>query len=536
MVSSSYNCRQIDSYVPSFLTLSQSFYYGYPIYQQIICFSQPITRFSLVCSPNQYIHILSGYYGIQSQTLTRCVTDTSSIPTMCYNEIIFGLINNTCEYQNNCSLIVSSNTFGDPCYGFKKQIFIQYQCLDLITLNTINQCPITATNITRNCPTQSENNTKVNIFCEPTIMSLQCTSPYVIRIICAFYGIDSVTRCSGGYYYGAPSSCYSNSSQTLVINSCNGKRSCILNGNPDFSMSGFIDPCYGFTKALYVQWQCVLNVSSTTVVASTATSNSLPYCKNLVRPNGTCPKMSSPFQPEYLNSTQLYSFGYPIYQISICSGGLVNILCFSDTVIHIYAAYFGVQTDTFLPTCFSGSSEYPKECYYANGFNFINSTCENNQTCSFNANIANLGDGCPIFPKQLFIQYQCVDQYALSSTIYQCTQNSSIPLICPQLNTYALQVNQQTWCEDEVLNITCLNNKTIQILCAFYGIHPVITDCGIGSLQSIPVCYFKSSFQIISNLCNNLNNCTFDSFQTQFGDPCGITNVPNVLFVQWKCF
>ena len=80
--------------------------------------------------------------------------------------------------------------------------------------------------------------------------------------------------CIGGNYIGAPTSCYANSAKEQVI-------------NPNYQQSGFIDPCYGFSKILYIQYKCVSpsSLTTTTSTVSPSTTTGLPYCVNNVVPS-----------------------------------------------------------------------------------------------------------------------------------------------------------------------------------------------------------------------------------------------------------
>ena len=93
--------------------------------------------------------------------------------------------------------------------------------------------------------------------------------------------------CIGGNYIGAPTSCYANSAKEQVITTCNGRTSCSIIGNPNYQQSGFIDPCYGFSKILYIQYKCVSpsSLTTTTSTVSPSTTTGLPYCVNNVVPS-----------------------------------------------------------------------------------------------------------------------------------------------------------------------------------------------------------------------------------------------------------
>ena len=478
---------------------------------------------------------------------TSCLSSlqsSASAPSYCFSKEVFTLINSTCEYQSNCSLIVTTNQLGDPCYGYSKQLMVQYQCVDLTSAILINQCPLN-TNTSTACTAQTDPSILISIWCEPSIMSIKCPSPNLIQIVCAYYGIDSSYQCPGGFYYGAPTSCYSASSGKKVFTRCNGKSSCEILGNPNFQVSGFADPCNGFSKILYVQYRCISSSALAATTTSTTTSSqfnsqqvpsaSLSLVENNILPFGSCNSIAStPYVPVFLNNQSLTSFEYLINQQIGCLGSTIYLLCPAKSVIHIYSAYFGIQSTSSAPVCFIKSVQQPTQCYYTQSFDYINSTCEYQQSCTIFADPEILGDACPAYSqKELLIQYQCVDSDILSSTINQCTTDLSPPFVCPTLNSTDIQ--QQIWCDGDTMNITCQNSKNINVLCAFYGLHPTLnTTCGISLLSpNIPVCFFHSSFTFIQTLCSNNTSCLLENFANYFTDPCD--GQTKALLVQWQC-
>lgn len=68
----------------------------------------------------KFLLTLVAYFGVQLPTETSCLSDlsfSSSPPTFCFAKEVFYLVNSTCEYLNNCTVIVTSSQLGDPCYG-----------------------------------------------------------------------------------------------------------------------------------------------------------------------------------------------------------------------------------------------------------------------------------------------------------------------------------------------------------------------------------------------------------------------------------
>ena len=199
---------------------------------------------------------------------------------------------------------------------------------------------------------------------------------------------------------------------------------------------------------------------------------------------------------------------------------------------NFFKAYYGIQANT-LRLCSNFTNELPAKCYYPSVFTSIQSMCENKSSCVLRAtaatySVTNLCSNS--YPRQLFVQYQCVDSYGLSVTISKCNSNVSVPLICPATNLAS--VNQTTACDSSnaPMNLTCPNGNTITIVCAFYGLHPSITECTLST--NPPVCYFASSFTSVSTTCNGQQSCSI-AFVNSFADPCG--GLSKALVVQWKC-
>jgi hypothetical protein len=142
-------------------------------------------------------------------------------------------------------------------------------------------------------------------------------------------------------------------------------------------------------------------------------------------------------------------------------------------------------------------------------------------------------DMCPRFSKQLTVQYQCVDAKVLANTISACNLNTVPPLICPAVSSYPHAVQEQTWCDGASMSLSCATGLRLQILCAFYGVHPTLNACNIEYLSYKPVCYFRSSMTTVNATCGGLNSCTIGNFTSTFLDPC--QDVDKALYVQWRC-
>lgn len=137
----------------------------------------------------------------------------------------------------------------------------------------------------------------------------------------------------------------------------------------------------------------------------------LPTCPQQP-PNDTC-SQSSPYEPSFLSNSTLLYFGYPIFEQVMCQNSRLILVCPTSLVVHIYAAYYGVQLETATAQCIQSTngSELNAKCYVKQAFDVIRKSCEWESRCEVRATVSTLGgpDLCPTNQKQLFLQYQCVD-------------------------------------------------------------------------------------------------------------------------------
>lgn len=150
------------------------------------------------------------------------------------------------------------------------------------------------------------------------------------------------------------------------------------------------------------------------------------------------PSSFSPYEPKFATkATQTY-FHYPLQQQLVCQGSRLILVCPSPLVIHIHAAYYGIQSATRSSTCTTSSYEIPAKCYLPHTFDIINETCARKPSCQLRAASSTLADNidyCPSYQKQLLIQYLCVhDNDYLARAIEQCPINWVVPPICAPVN------------------------------------------------------------------------------------------------------
>lgn len=187
-------------------------------------------------------------------------------------------------------------------------------------------------------PLTASNLQKEQVWCEPSTMSIECPRNQLIRILCGFYGIDPTHSCPGAFKSGAePTYCYSNSSYERLIAECDGRRKCVLSGEPDFvNGAGFSNPCPGYAKILLVQWECVEDVAyepkanHTTIQTSFETSiKSTEICSldSMTQYDSSACPNHSPYVPSFLTNLTSSSLDYPIFQQIICNSGKLFLTC-----------------------------------------------------------------------------------------------------------------------------------------------------------------------------------------------------------------
>jgi hypothetical protein len=134
-----------------------------------------------------------------------------------------------------------------------------------------------------------------------------------------------------------------------------------------------------------------------------------------------------PFQ-SFLTISSSYSFGYLINQQIVCidgqtgNSGQMSISCPSAKTIHIFSAYFGIQSSTPSQCVAANANGTSSDCFNKVVFDNINATCEGQNSCSLDIRIENFGDPCFLLDKQLFLQYQCINS-SVSSLINSCPGN-----------------------------------------------------------------------------------------------------------------
>lgn len=124
----------------------------------------------------------------------------------------------------------------------------------------------------------------------------------LIKILCAFYGIDPQYHCDG-FSIGAPTSCFGSDSGIVITTLCQGRRSCLLSSDYQPN-AGFEDLCNSWVRVLLIQWQCVDDPMQTTTAMTSL--RTLPFCQTYLTPDGTCPT-TSPYFPSFVTFVSIDS-------------------------------------------------------------------------------------------------------------------------------------------------------------------------------------------------------------------------------------
>lgn len=81
----------------------------------------------LSCSDGQIIHLVRANYGRFSLSICN-PTGQIDLSVNCMSYRSFLIMQDKCSQSSNCSIVVSSKIFGDPCPGTSKYLEVQYHC------------------------------------------------------------------------------------------------------------------------------------------------------------------------------------------------------------------------------------------------------------------------------------------------------------------------------------------------------------------------------------------------------------------------
>ncbi|CAG2121052.1 unnamed protein product, partial [Medioppia subpectinata] len=82
----------------------------------------------LTCEEGSAIHLVRANYGRFSISICND-GGRLDLNVICMSYRSFLIMSDRCSQQSNCSVIVSSKMFGDPCPGTLKYLEVQYHCV-----------------------------------------------------------------------------------------------------------------------------------------------------------------------------------------------------------------------------------------------------------------------------------------------------------------------------------------------------------------------------------------------------------------------
>ncbi|XP_051947232.1 L-rhamnose-binding lectin CSL2-like [Xyrauchen texanus] len=185
------------------------------------------------------IKVLAANFGRTNTTACSTgwsVTQLSNI--QCTKDISVSLASQ-CDGNQNCSIIVNTAVFGDPCPGIYKYMNVSYTCV----LPAEVDDPICEVNT-------------AGLYCEKIcqnkLRTISCEEGRTISVQKANYGKRDFLICPHSDFNATSSKC--NSPQTKVLHLwCKGKRHCNLYA----SSLLFLDQCPHIYKYLEVSYSCV---------------------------------------------------------------------------------------------------------------------------------------------------------------------------------------------------------------------------------------------------------------------------------------
>lgn len=145
--------------------------------------------FSLEC-PNKFINIIDVKYGRNHES--GCASDILLFPgQQCSANIASYIVPLLCQGKSTCEFPISSDVFGDPCYGVAKELIVHHKCVD------VPSAPMFIGNY------------ELGVYQDQTL-NMDCGNRY-LNIEEAHYGRDS---------------CFSETAYGVILKECQGKNSC----------------------------------------------------------------------------------------------------------------------------------------------------------------------------------------------------------------------------------------------------------------------------------------------------------------------
>ncbi|XP_033635214.1 uncharacterized protein LOC117296416 [Asterias rubens] len=187
---------------------------------------------SIFCAPGETIVIIEAVYG-RSEDFQKCPSATQP-RGVCDDGSALSVTRTKCQRKESCILPVSSEVFGDPCFGVKKYLEVDYQCSALAAV-----------------PSESSQEIMKRV-CQGDDMEIDCGDLF-IEVVSAVYGrLTDGQVCPGGNIQSTD--CVAASSLLVVQEMCQGEHKCT--GLQAASHVFGANPCEGTFKYLEVRYMC----------------------------------------------------------------------------------------------------------------------------------------------------------------------------------------------------------------------------------------------------------------------------------------
>nr|ADD22403.1 cnidarian egg lectin isoform c [Hydractinia echinata] len=461
-----------------------------------------------------------------------------------------------CQNKRSCSVNAVNGVFGDPCFGTRKYLEVDYYCRNLpvdggYTKWNIQRCSRTCgggtKTFTRTCTNPSPKFGGRN--CEmlgPATFTEACNSePCPINggfSKWGKYGVCSV-KCGGGMQSRRrtctnPSPQYGGLDCTRLgpnssTRACN-EHACPINGG--FSKWGKYGVCsVKCGSGMQLRRRTCTNPSPQyggLDCTRLGPNSSTRACNEHACPiNGgfskwgkygvcsvkcgggmqlrkrTCTNPS----PQYggLDCTRLgpssstracNQHACPILLKRVCQDKTLQIKCAPGYIVRIHAALYGRISKGYCGWRFY----YSKRCRSHSSVSHTANMCNNKRTCSVSATNKVYGNPCFGTRKYLEVKYSC------------------------EPRTTVLQLKRV--CQDKTMTINC-GKKRIHIKSASYG-RTSRRYCGYKIFHQSN-CHAKSSSRVVTSRCENKKRCIVKASNKVFGNPCFLTS--KYLEVSYTC-
>ncbi|XP_022108975.1 uncharacterized protein LOC110989137 [Acanthaster planci] len=209
------------------------------------------------CGPGKYIDIVEAVYG-RNEDFEKCPTQAQPKGECSAPSAMSALVAK-CQGREDCSVDVTSEVFGDPCYGVSKYLEVDLQC-------TATPKP------------KSVSEEIMKRVCQGDSMEIDCGDLY-IEVVDAVYGrLTDGQVCPGGHVESVD--CTAQTSLKVVQELCHGEHRCtgLQAANHVFGSN----PCGRTFKYLEVKYKC----SSSAVPKADLPANAC--AKNPCQHGGQC--------------------------------------------------------------------------------------------------------------------------------------------------------------------------------------------------------------------------------------------------------